>query len=94
LLLHRGRATSPWGPASIDKLTIEDLQLLLDDAPEILIIGTGRVTTFPDADILARLREQHIGVECMDSRSAARTFNILLAEGRTVSAAMLLPGAG
>jgi len=92
-LLHRGKTTSPWGPASIDQLTVEDLQPLLEDAPEVLLIGTGRITTFPNADILLWLREQHIGVECMDSRSAARTYNILLAEGRTVSAAMLLPGA-
>jgi uncharacterized protein len=39
------------------------------------------------------MAERHIGLECMDSRSAARTYNILIGEGRTVSAAILLPGA-
>ena len=39
------------------------------------------------------LAEAHIGFECMDSRAAARTYNILLSEGREVSAAMLLPNA-
>jgi len=29
----------------------------------------------------------------MDSRAAARTYNILIAEGREVSVAMLLPSA-
>jgi len=39
------------------------------------------------------LAEAHIGFECMDSRAAARTYNILVGEGRIVSAAMLLPNA-
>ena len=39
------------------------------------------------------LAEAHIGFECMDSRAAARTFNILVGEGRNVSLAMLLPRA-
>jgi len=38
------------------------------------------------------LSDAHIGFEFMDSRSAARTYNILMAEGRPVSAALLLPG--
>jgi len=38
------------------------------------------------------MAEHHIGFECMDSRASARTYNILVGEGRTVSAAMLLPG--
>lgn len=39
------------------------------------------------------LSSAHIGFECMDSRAAARTYNILMTEGRDVSAAMLLPNA-
>jgi len=58
-----------------------------------LIIGTGRVTAFPDPTILETLADAHIGFECMDSRAAARTYNILVAEGRDVSAALLLPNA-
>ena len=64
----------------------------MNNEPEILIIGTGRTTAFPEADVLQHLSERHIGFECMDSRSAARTYNILIAEGRNVSTAMLLPG--
>jgi len=66
---------------------------LTEPAPEVLILGTGRLTTFPSANILSYLAERHIGFECMDSRSAARTYNILVGEGRNVSAAILLPGA-
>ena len=65
----------------------------MENPPEVLIIGTGRQTAFPDASVLDMLEEAHIGFECMDSRAAARTYNILVSEGREVSAAMLLPNA-
>jgi uncharacterized protein len=32
-----------------------------------------------------------IGVEVMDSSAAARTYNIIAAEGRRVAAALILP---
>ena len=65
----------------------------MEQAPEVLLIGTGRTTAFPDVNILTALEEKHIGFECMDSRAAARTYNVLIGEGRNVSAAMLLPQA-
>ena len=93
ILLHQGKITSPWGPEDLQGLRLEDLEPVISDAPEILLIGTGRKTAFPDADILAELGNLHIGFECMDSRAAARTYNVLVGEGRNVSAAMLLPQA-
>jgi uncharacterized protein len=33
---------------------------------------------------------RRIGIECMDTRAACRTYNILMAEGRKVAAALLL----
>jgi uncharacterized protein len=63
----------------------------MQNPPEVLLIGTGRRTVFPDAEVLRALNEAHIGFECMDSRAAARTYNILAAEGRDVSAALLPP---
>ncbi len=65
----------------------------MDATPEVLLIGTGRTAAFPAADILAALEARHIGYECMDSRAAARTYNVLVGEGRRVSAAILLPRA-
>jgi len=65
----------------------------MDSPPEVLLIGTGRTTAFPNADVMQALDQAHIGFECMDSRAAARTYNILIGEGRNVSLAMLLPNA-
>jgi uncharacterized protein len=83
----------PWGPERFGSLTVEDISWAIENPPEILLIGTGRTTAFPDPAILDALAKAHIGFECMDSRAAARTYNILMVEGRDVSAAMLLPNA-
>ncbi len=93
LIIHRGRLDAPWGPARLAELAPEHLQALAADPPEVLLIGTGRVTAFPPAAMLEWLALNRIGFECMDSRSAARTYNILIAEGRDVAIAMLPPGA-
>jgi NADH dehydrogenase [ubiquinone] 1 alpha subcomplex assembly factor 3 len=93
LCVHQSKIISPWGPERLTGLKTEHLTDLVKQAPEVLLLGTGRLTAFPDAEIMQYLTDHHIGFECMDSRSAARTYNILIAEGRTVSAAMLLPGA-
>jgi len=94
ILVHKGTVTGPWGPEQIRNLRVGDLKEIFQSPPEILLLGSGRKTTFPASEVLTALSEAHIPFECMDSRSAARTYNILLGEGRDVSAAMLLPSAG
>jgi len=93
ITIHQSAVSEHWAPATLREIRIEHLTPLIDPAPEVIILGTGRLTAFPAADILDYMAEHHIGLECMDSRSAARTYNILVGEGRTVSAAFLLPGA-
>jgi len=88
-----GGTVSAWRPASVTDIKLADLTLFNEKPPEVLLIGTGRTTVFPAALILQALKAAHIGFECMDSRAAARTYNILIGEGRDVSVAMLLPGA-
>jgi len=92
-MLHQNEIIAPWGPDSLAGLTREHLANILATPPEVLLIGTGRKTSFPPPAVMRALDESHIGFECMDSRSAARTYNILVGEGRETSVAMLLPGA-
>jgi len=42
--------------------------------------------------LTAQLMAQRVGVECMDNQAACRTYNILMAEGRKVALAVILPG--
>jgi uncharacterized protein len=93
LCLHQGEIISPWGPGRLRDLRPEHLDNLMEQAPEVLILGSGRLTAFPNAEVMKFMADRRIGLECMDTRSAARTYNILVAEDRPVSVAMLLPGA-
>ena len=57
--------------------------------------GTGARLRFPRPEITRPLIEARVGVEVMDVQAACRTYNILVAEGRKVAAALLLePGFG
>lgn len=59
-------------------------------APEVIIIGTGKRQAFISPAIIAPLLLARIGVETMDSKAAARTYNVLMAEGRKVAVALLI----
>ncbi len=59
--------------------------------PEILLVGTGDRQHLLPAELLQPLLAAGVGVEVMDSRAAARTYNILTTEGRRVVAALMIP---
>lgn len=79
-----------WAPAGFDALDERDFAQLLDYAPEIVLLGTGSAQRFPHPSLLAALGAAHVGVEVMDTGAACRTFNILVAEGRRVAAALTI----
>jgi uncharacterized protein len=79
-----------WTPSGFDALTEQDFARLLAYKPEIVLLGTGSTQRFPHPRVLAPLTAQRIGVEVMDTRAACRTFNILIAEGRRVAAALIV----
>lgn len=60
-----------------------------DPRPEILLLGTGPRMGLLPAALRRGLKEQGVVVDVMDSPAACRTYNILLAEGRRVAAALL-----
>jgi uncharacterized protein len=57
--------------------------------PEVLLVGTGSRQRMLDHKIITPLLRAGVGVECMTTEAAARTYNILMAEGRQVIAALL-----
>mgnify|MGYP006779811445 CR=1 FL=1 len=59
----------------------------------LVLLGTGSRQRFPGAAILALFLTRGVGVEVMDNAAAARTFNVLAAEGRRAVAAFMLPAA-
>ncbi|AHM02710.1 hypothetical protein roselon_00255 [Roseibacterium elongatum DSM 19469] len=68
-----------------------EIQPILEGADEIdvLLVGTGAEIAHLPGDLRTRLEEAGIGVEAMASPAACRTYNVLIAEGRRVGAALL-----
>jgi uncharacterized protein len=79
-----------WSPRSADSLEAEHLADIVDEEPEIVIIGTGKHSNWPPASIIRFFTARGIGVEIMDTAAACRTYNILMYEGRKVVVALMM----
>ena len=78
-----------WRPRDIAELEIPDLEAALALEPEVLLIGSGARQVFPRRELLAALHASKVGFEIMNTGAACRTYNVMLAEGRAVVAALL-----
>ena len=82
----------PWQVKDFEDLQPSDFELLGSMKPDLVILGTGQRQRFASARLTAQLMAQRVGVECMDNQAACRNYNILMAEGRKVALAVILPG--
>ncbi len=57
-----------WKPQHHDEMTINDFAYILEQAPEIVLLGTGKQLVFPPHDILALFSKQNIGLEVIRHR--------------------------
>lgn len=80
---------TPDGVTAIAGLGVDGLSSVTSDGVEVLLIGTGATMTRPDVGLMSALRERGVAAEYMDSRAAARTYTMLVNEGRRVAAALL-----
>lgn len=79
-----------WRPQEPDELEIQDVRAITALDAEIILLGTGPTLKRPDYALLAPLNDKGIGYEIMDTAAACRTYNILMFEGRSVAAALLM----
>ena len=79
-----------WRPARIEDLQPADLEPLLQLQPEVLLIGSGARQGFPERATLSALYAARLGFEIMATGAACRTYNVLVAEGRKVAAALIV----
>lgn len=77
---------------SVDRFDTDAINRILQLQPEVVLLGTGARAVFPPQAVLAQFLKRGIGLETMDNAAAARTFNVLIGEGRRVVAVFLLPG--
>lgn len=79
-----------WAVCSASHLTPDDLAPLFALVPELIVLGTGAAQAFPPPETLAACLSRGIGLEAMTNAAAARTFNVLAAEGRKVVAGFVM----
>lgn len=85
-----GDAVGDWGGMD-DRAPLEALAGRID----LLFIGTGADIAHLPTDLVALLEAKGIMCEGMATPSAARTYNVLLSEGRRVGCALIaMPGKG
>ena len=72
-------------------ISLENLNVVLEEEGhvELLLIGCGKSQQALPPKIRTNLKEAGIGLEVMDTGAAIRTYNVLLAEGRRVCAALI-----
>ncbi len=80
-----------WDVTGFDEVSPSHFQTLFEAAAahEFLIFGTGERQRFPSRDLKEAFIEADLGLEVMDTGAAARTYNVLIAEGRKVAAALI-----
>ena len=78
-----------WAPTDFASLNAAHFDYFLDLKPEVLLLGTGAKQHFAHSCLYRELVRAGIGIEFMDTPAACRTYNILVAEGRKVAAAVL-----
>jgi len=84
-------STTAWNVARAEDLTLESLAVL-KAAPvptELLVLGCGARAIFVPPDLRAALKAAGLALEVVDTGSACRIYNVLLAESRRVAAALI-----
>ena len=79
-----------WVVSDFDDLIEANFECLLGYQPEVILLGTGANHRFIRPHLIQALTAVNIPVECMTTDAACRTYNILMAEGRKVAAALIL----
>jgi uncharacterized protein len=90
LLVPWQGAVLPWAPMRPDDLEAAHFEAILALQPELVIFGSGPRLKFVAPALLRALIDRRIGVETMDTPAACRTYNVLVSEGRSAVAALLM----
>lgn len=90
LIATRDIVIAEWNAAPVERLAIDDFGRLLELAPQVVILGTGRQQRMPPPELFAAFAARGIGLEVMDTGAACRTYNLLLSEYREVAVALIV----
>lgn len=81
-----------WPPSVVAELTPDHLRAVIALGPrevEFVLLGVGVRPAPPPPAVRQALQAAGIGLEVMDTAAAARTYNVLAAEGRRLACALI-----
>jgi len=78
-----------WGATQLEDLDSQALAAISRHRPDLVLLGTGASQRFLHPRLASQITAHGVGLECMATAAACRTYNILMAEGRKVLAALL-----
>lgn len=83
-----------WDAASVDDLTPASFSAVLAcrGSLDLVLLGTGEAHRLPPAATRKAFQDAGLGLDVMATGAAARTYNVLVAEGRRVAAALIATG--
>ena len=90
LCLHGSFGAQLWTVIEFDAISEADVLAWAAAKPELVVLGTGEKHRFLSPKLAVKLAQAGVGLECMNTAAAARTYNVLLDEGRDVLGAFLL----
>ena len=84
-------ATTAWSVTRAEDLSLASLGALGEGPTptELLVLGCGPRAAFITPAVRAELKAAGLALEVVDTGSACRIYNVLLAEGRRVAAALI-----
>ncbi len=90
LILLSDQIIENWPINTLKDITDASFTDLVKLKPEVILLGTGKQHQFLHPKMFQSLTNEGIALECMTTAATCRTYNILMAEGRKVAAALIL----
>ncbi len=79
-----------WQPATVADVRNHHFEQVVQQNPELVILGTGAEHSFLHPQHYQHLSNHHIALECMNTAAACRTYNILMSEGRNIAVILII----
>lgn|SRR5690554_4976090 len=92
LIIGARHLDTDWPVGDIAELDRDAIAPILALEPELVLLGYGRVQTFPPRAVMLEFARRGIGLESMTLEAACRTFNVVMSENRRAVAALIWSG--
>ena len=90
LIIFPDMLHTDWPVSSVNELEVQHFEEIIARSPDIVLLGTGQQQKFPSVELRRSLVQAQLNLEIMDTAAACRTYNLLVAEGRDVAAAVII----